>query len=179
MRSRLVVPLLFAGGFAHAGNAPVIGGMNAPAGKYPDAVALPFDNSDPQTQYCSGTLIAPTVVITAGHCVLPESPGALPPDNVLVGASSLGAPAEGETIAVAHIYEYPDSQHTIDVALLVLATPSTKAPRTIATGWARADILNGAAQMGVDLDQHISFCIEAMKARAEELGLAGSAAAGQ
>jgi putative nucleotidyltransferase with HDIG domain len=41
----------------------------------------------------------------------------------------------------------------------------------------RDDILNGAAQLGVDLDQHISFCIEAMKARAAELGLAGSAAA--
>jgi putative nucleotidyltransferase with HDIG domain len=43
----------------------------------------------------------------------------------------------------------------------------------------RDDILNGAAQLGVDLDQHISFCIEAMKARAAELGLAGSAAATQ
>src|SRR5271170_4331852 len=42
----------------------------------------------------------------------------------------------------------------------------------------RDDILNGAAQLGVDLDQHISFCIEAMKARAAELGLAGNAAAG-
>ena len=41
----------------------------------------------------------------------------------------------------------------------------------------RDDILNGAAQMGVDLDQHIEFCIEAMKARAEELGLAGTVAA--
>ena len=40
----------------------------------------------------------------------------------------------------------------------------------------RDDILNGAAQMGVDLDQHISFCIEAMKARATELGLAGTTA---
>ena len=43
----------------------------------------------------------------------------------------------------------------------------------------RDDILNGAAQLGVDLDQHISFCIEAMKARAAELGLAGSAVASQ
>ena len=43
----------------------------------------------------------------------------------------------------------------------------------------RDDILNGAAQLEVDLDQHISFCIEAMKARATELGLAGSAAATQ
>ncbi len=41
----------------------------------------------------------------------------------------------------------------------------------------RDDIVNGAAQMGVDLDQHIEFCIEAMKARAAELGLAGTAAA--
>jgi len=38
----------------------------------------------------------------------------------------------------------------------------------------RDDIVNGAAKMGVDLDQHIEFCVEAMKARATELGLAGS-----
>src|SRR6266550_3535603 len=37
----------------------------------------------------------------------------------------------------------------------------------------RDDIVNGAAQLGVDLDQHISFCIGAMRARAAELGLAG------
>src|ERR1700685_1730553 len=43
----------------------------------------------------------------------------------------------------------------------------------------RDDILNGAAQLGGDLDQHISFCIGAMKARAAELGLAGSAAEAQ
>ena len=41
----------------------------------------------------------------------------------------------------------------------------------------RDDILNGAADLGVDLDQHIEFCIKAMQARAAELGLAGTAAA--
>lgn len=41
----------------------------------------------------------------------------------------------------------------------------------------RDDIVNGAAQMGVDLDQHIAFCIEAMKDRADALGLAGQPAA--
>jgi len=41
----------------------------------------------------------------------------------------------------------------------------------------RDDIVNGAAEMGVDLDQHIEFCIQAMQARAGELGLAGTAAA--
>ena len=37
----------------------------------------------------------------------------------------------------------------------------------------REDIVNGAAELGVDLDEHIDFCIRAMQARAEELGLAG------
>ncbi|MBI2688102.1 MAG: HDIG domain-containing protein [Acidobacteria bacterium] len=35
----------------------------------------------------------------------------------------------------------------------------------------RDDIINGAAEMGLDLDEHITFCIEAMKARAASLGL--------
>jgi putative nucleotidyltransferase with HDIG domain len=39
----------------------------------------------------------------------------------------------------------------------------------------RDDIVNGAAELGVDLDQHIAFCIAAMQARAEELGLKGLA----
>jgi putative nucleotidyltransferase with HDIG domain len=40
----------------------------------------------------------------------------------------------------------------------------------------RDDIVNGAADLGVDLDEHIAFCIEAMKPIAKELGLDGSAA---
>ena len=40
----------------------------------------------------------------------------------------------------------------------------------------REDIIAGAADLGVDLEEHISFCIEAMKAIAPELGLDGSAA---
>jgi predicted hydrolase (HD superfamily) len=38
----------------------------------------------------------------------------------------------------------------------------------------RDDIVRGAAEMEVDLDDHIAFCIEAMKQRAAELGLAGA-----
>jgi len=40
----------------------------------------------------------------------------------------------------------------------------------------REDIIEGAADLGVDLENHIAFCIEAMKAIAPELGLDGSAA---
>jgi putative nucleotidyltransferase with HDIG domain len=40
----------------------------------------------------------------------------------------------------------------------------------------REDIIEGAADLGLDLDEHIAFCIEAMKPIAQELGLDGSAA---
>jgi predicted hydrolase (HD superfamily) len=40
----------------------------------------------------------------------------------------------------------------------------------------RDDIVNGAAGLGVDLEEHITFCIEAMKGIAGQLGLDGSAA---
>lgn len=40
----------------------------------------------------------------------------------------------------------------------------------------RNDITTGAADLGVELEEHIRFCIEAMKEIAGELGLDGSAA---
>jgi len=41
----------------------------------------------------------------------------------------------------------------------------------------RDDIVNGAADLGVELEEHIAFCIEAMKGIAVELGLDGTAKA--
>ena len=46
--------------------------------------------------------------------------------------------------------------------------------KAFARSVSREDIIKGAAELGVDLDEHISFCIEAMKGIAGELGLQGS-----
>ncbi|MGA2674251.1 MAG: HAD family hydrolase [Terracidiphilus sp.] len=43
--------------------------------------------------------------------------------------------------------------------------------KAFARGVNRADVIQGAAELGVDLDAHIAFCIQAMKKRAGELGL--------
>ena len=43
--------------------------------------------------------------------------------------------------------------------------------KAFARGVNRADVIQGAAELGVDLDAHIGFCLEAMKERAAELGL--------
>ncbi|MBL0221011.1 MAG: trypsin-like serine protease [Myxococcales bacterium] len=137
----LLLPLLTLlprGAAAGPSAAPVIGGSDAPLGKWPDVAAVYVsDNS----QECTGTLIAPTVVITAGHCVDAQFPF----KNVLIGTNSLVKKADGEVIDVASFVEYPDSQGSFDVAVLVLARASTREPRKLATGWASADIKNGAA----------------------------------
>jgi predicted hydrolase (HD superfamily) len=43
--------------------------------------------------------------------------------------------------------------------------------KAFARGVNRADVIQGAAELGVELDAHIAFCIEAMRRRAGELGL--------
>jgi putative nucleotidyltransferase with HDIG domain len=45
--------------------------------------------------------------------------------------------------------------------------------KAFARSVSRDDIINGASGLGVDLDEHITFCIEAMRNVAGELGLAG------
>lgn len=46
--------------------------------------------------------------------------------------------------------------------------------KAFARGVNREDVVLGAEELGVELDQHISFVLTAMQARAAELGLAGS-----
>lgn len=49
--------------------------------------------------------------------------------------------------------------------------------KAFARGVSREDVVNGAEELGVELDAHIQFVIEAMRARADVLGLAGAPAA--
>ena len=75
---------------------PIVGGDDVPQGRWRDATAVLFLGE----QGCTGTLIAPTVVLTAGHCIDNEL------DSVLLGANSLAEPGggddgEGSTLPVA------------------------------------------------------------------------------
>jgi putative nucleotidyltransferase with HDIG domain len=49
--------------------------------------------------------------------------------------------------------------------------------KAFARGVSRDDVILGASELGVDLDEHIAFVIGAMQGAAESLGLAGTAAA--
>jgi predicted hydrolase (HD superfamily) len=50
--------------------------------------------------------------------------------------------------------------------------------KAFARGVNRDDVIRGAQELGVDLDEHIQFVIEAMKGVAAEIGLAGVPATG-
>lgn len=46
--------------------------------------------------------------------------------------------------------------------------------KAFARGVSREDVIHGAEELGVDLDEHIGFVISAMRSRAAELGLEGT-----
>jgi predicted hydrolase (HD superfamily) len=46
--------------------------------------------------------------------------------------------------------------------------------KAFARGVSREDVIQGAAELGVPLDDHIAFCIAAMRGNADSLGLRGT-----
>jgi secreted trypsin-like serine protease len=119
---------------AHAGSLtqPVVGGSTVPAGAYPDVALVVAPMA-----LCTGTLIAPDVVLTAGHCIDTN------PKEVLLGSVDYTSPA-GEVIAVKSATAYPSWETEFDVGVLVLDHPSKAKPRPIASACAAKDLEIGA-----------------------------------
>ena len=62
--------------------------------------------------------------------------------------------------------------HEVDVA----SVKKKMKDKAFARSVNRQDIIDGAQELGVPLEEHIDFCIKAMQARAKDLGLAGPSA---
>lgn len=121
MRKLSLATLLFSTTTVIAGtSAPVVGGSPVLSGAYPD-VALVIA----PMALCTGTLIAPDVVLTAGHCIDTN------PKEVLLGSIDYTRPA-GEVIAVKSATAYPSWAREFDVGVLVLEHASQAKPRAIA-----------------------------------------------
>ena len=86
--------------------------------------------------WCTGTLVAPEVVLTAAHCISAKN------NFVYFGPRYLGD-AGGSTAVVARSYQHPDyaTNKDADIGIVVLATPSALTPSAIdTTALAQSDV---------------------------------------
>lgn len=124
----------------------IVSGQEATPGEWPSMAALVYNDSENELtgQFCGGTLIDPSYVLTASHCFFPTD-GSPEPDtfadqiHVVLGRHDLLAEG-GESIAVAEVILHPEYRNETghlpnDVALVRLATPSSQpTQRLIAAG---------------------------------------------
>ncbi len=115
-----------------AAQSNVVGGQQVSEGDWPDTAGIVFSGSSVE---CTGTLIAPDLVITAGHCLGGITHVLLDTNDYTEG---------GELIEVKTTLEYPDSWNTVDAAVLVLKKESSVKPRIIAQDCILEDLYNGA-----------------------------------
>lgn len=130
-----VTAALLATGATAAPAGAIVGGKDTAAGAYPAVTYVSIGGS----AACSGTLVAPTTVLTAGHCgsltgELLATPIGYPPSaiQVTIGAETPGGP--GERIPVTSVVIPPSYLNTqgSDVTLLRLEHPATTQPVAIA-----------------------------------------------
>jgi secreted trypsin-like serine protease len=138
------VALLAAAG---APSSAVVGGNDASPGEYPSVAEITFGPF-----LCTGTLITPNWVLTAGHCSnitagTVASPASWPPQliNVRVGGVTQN---DGERLGVSRVVMHPDYLLTsgYDISLLQLSSNSTMAPTQVAGAGERSIWIAGTME---------------------------------
>jgi len=122
-----------AGDAAAPAQASVVGGKVAAPGRYPWMAFVVDFLDEEEAIVCSGTVLAPRVVLTAGHCVVDEHSRALndPAGYTVVTGVVNWTDPERQVSEVARLIPYPafasgkGRDGFGDAALLVLATPTT------------------------------------------------------
>jgi secreted trypsin-like serine protease len=112
----------------------IVGGI--PTSDYPDCVAVGTDTG----WCCTGTLVSPNVVVTAGHCVKGGCAS-----RVFLG-EDVEAQQAGTVISVRQAVSHPGynpQSETNDIAVLILSNDADSEPRAIASG----EALNAATSV--------------------------------
>jgi trypsin len=113
----------------------VVGGSDAAPNEFPSVSEVIIAKGF----LCTGTLIAPDTVLTAGHCSSitggagVASPAAYPPQLIEVYIGS-NKPGQGEKVPVSRVIAHPNYMLSdgYDISILKLSRASTKAPTPVA-----------------------------------------------
>ncbi|MBZ4416188.1 serine protease [Myxococcus sp. RHSTA-1-4] len=101
----------------------IVGGVEATPGRWPFAIAIAYRNQQGTlTQYCGGSLISPTTVLTAAHCQ--ASTG----HYAIIGRHDLST-RKGRAlriVAVTSHVGFDEQSFQNDISLLRLAAPVTE-----------------------------------------------------
>lgn len=98
-----------AGSIASCGTVPLFpgalaAGKKASEGQWPWSAFVYVSKGDEQKKVCGATLISPTHLITAAHCLTPKSSGsAIHPDHVLIRVGEHFAKGENKGMQEAHV----------------------------------------------------------------------------
>jgi secreted trypsin-like serine protease len=136
----LVLSLAIAGASHAALVGPrIIGGQKAVPGQFPELAFVIYREPDGEINFtCSGTVIAPKLVLTAGHCAIDADTGfhGAPGGFVVVtGTDDVSSPAGRIESRVSQVFAEPKfNRHTLadDAAVLELAQPTAAAPVALA-----------------------------------------------
>jgi secreted trypsin-like serine protease len=133
---RLLAAALIAASLGTAANATqagaIIGGKPADPGRWDFTVGLRADVGKRKAFFCTGSLIAPKLVLTAAHCVRSKGIRKL---RVITGRTRVRNGKSGQVLKVRQVRRFPtykkNERH--DIALLLLARPSRSQPIQLAT----------------------------------------------
>ncbi|MEU5306883.1 S1 family serine peptidase [Streptomyces noursei] len=106
-------------------SAEIVGGVQAATNRYPFMAALLERTEQGPKPFCGGTLVAPSIVMTAAHCVANLQRG---PIQISVGRTDLSNPRQGQLRSVnpSRFVLHPRyfaRTYAFDLALIDLGSP--------------------------------------------------------